>query len=412
MTPTPPEVSVTSDDAIPVVTPTPLPTTRGAYRPAGAGIFQRMSALAAEHGAVNFAQGVPDPVYDDLWETQLTEAATQTSYQYMPSAGMSALRDVVAAEHGVTSEHVVITSGCTESLAASMQACAFRGATSVVWTEPYYSFYPGMAAQAGLPGYCVPMRQVGAAYEFDLPALEHALTGPDLSVAILNTPHNPTGAVLPDTAWREVVAMAERTNSIILVDDAYRDFHYTGAVTPYAELVASGRVLVAGSISKSAAAAGMRVGWTLGPPELLAWVDDAHMHMSYCTPAPVQVATAGVLQRIWDRTTEPRPAATVARWYAERRDTLVAALQEAGCFPTVPDGGFFVTTTWPEALSGGHNDGEELARYLTVEHGVTPLPLDVFYASPCAVPVLRFSVTVTDSEMDRGCAALRRLASA
>lgn len=412
MTPTPPEVSVTSNDAPSAALPTSLPTSpRSAYQPAGAGIFQRMSALAVEHGSVNYAQGIPDAVYDDLWQTQLSQAATGATFQYTPSAGLPALREVVAAEHGVAPEHVVITSGCTESLAAGIQACAFRGATKVVWTEPYYSFYPGMAAQAGLAAQCVPMRKTGAKYEFDLVALEQALAGPELTVALVNSPHNPTGAVLPDSAWAELVAIAERTNSVLLVDDAYRDFHFTEASTPYADLVATGRVVVAGSISKSAAAAGMRVGWAIGSVELLAWVDDAHMHMSYCSPAPIQVATAGVLQRIWNRSANPQPASTVARWYAERRDLLVAALRDAGCFPTVPDGGFFVTTSWPEALSNGCTDGESLARYLTVEHGITPLPLDVFYAKPPAVPVLRFSVTVSDEDTERGCAALRRLAS-
>lgn len=372
------------------------------YAPGGAKIFQRMSALAAQYSSVNLGQGIPEPLYDTLWTDALRQHAGQHTYQYVPSIGSERLRTSVAALYGVDVNNVVLTSGCTESLAASLQTLATKGRTHVVWSEPFYSFYPGMAHYAGLTARTVALHDDGEKYSFDIDGYRVAAeaAGPGRAVLLVNTPHNPTGAVMTDAAWDELLDVAESTDAIILVDDAYRDFLFDASPTPYTKLVDSGRVLVAGSASKSLAAAGNRVGWMLVPERLGEMGDDAHMHMSFCVPAFMQEACADVLEHV-----QPDLLAKTSAAYDARRTRLMAGLKAAGADVRVPGGGFFVVATFPESATFA--SGEEFAHHLTSVHGITPIPMDLFYTTPPAGPfAMRFSFCLSDAALDRGLEAL------
>lgn len=370
------------------------------HRPEGALIFQQMSALAVQASSANFAQGIPEAVFDDQWREALSETLGDVHFQYVPSRGLPELRQVISEFYGVSNEQCVVTSGCTESLTATLLALASSGLAQVVTTEPFYSFYPGMAAYAGVRLRCIPMVDSTTHWEFpvsQLVALMHQRRKTDDPIAlVINSPHNPTGAVLSHAQWLELVAAAEATGCWLLLDDAYRDFIFGGNQPPYAELLASGRVVIAGSISKSLAAAGNRVGWTLAPPSLLSSLDDAHMHQSYCTPAFVQQATA----RVWNRVGEDGLRQVCERYQA-RADSLTQALEALGCSPRRSSGGFFVTACAPAGvdhmLTGESVAGIGLSNWFTARYSATPLPLDPFFATGQASPWLRWSCTLPDN---------------
>lgn len=368
--------------------------TFAAHRPDGALIFQQMSALAQQAGSANYAQGIPEAVYDEQWRSALAEASLQHHFQYVPSRGLPQLRETIADTYTITAANAVVTSGCTESLTSAMLTLAKLGAREVVVTEPFYSFYPGMAHYAGLPCRCVPMLDDGHRWDFPVDQLVSLMVSAaergEQVVVLVNSPHNPTGALLDNDGWSALVNAAEQSGSWLLVDDAYRDFVFAGQLPDYAHCFESERVLIAGSISKSLAAAGNRVGWLLAPESLLDSLDDAHMHQSYCTPGLMQLATVEVWRHAAGDT-----MSRVAAAYARRAASLTEALTELGCAPRQAAGGFFVTSRPPQGWQSAAS-GVDVATQFTEAYAATPLPLDPFFANPDAGTWLRWSCTLPD----------------
>lgn len=362
-------------------------------------IYQSMSALAGELGAVNLAQGVPEPVHDADWRSAIAAELPGAHFQYTQTRGIPALREAVASLYGRDAEGVFVTSGCTESLAAALLGLADLGRDAVVWLEPFYSYYPGLARIAGMEPYTVPVDLSGRTARLDPERLRDVLAPlGERAVLLLNTPHNPSGLTLDEESWREVAGLVETTGCFLLLDDSYRDFRYGAAPAPYARLLDTGRAAVAGAASKSFAATGVRIGWLLSPKELDPYAESAHMHLSNCAPDHVQRAAARILSTV----TRDRLDRTAAR-YREKRDTLLAALAAAGLDAVVPEGGHFVLTRHPR----DGRTGTDLALELAHSAGVVPLPLDTFYTTAPERPRLRFSFAVSADDLDLAC---RRLA--
>jgi aspartate/methionine/tyrosine aminotransferase len=369
------------------------------------GIYQRMTALAAELGAVNLSQGIPEPVHDALWRAAIGAELPYAQHQYTPTGGLPALRDVVAARYPAGAPRPVITSGCTESLVCLLLGLAAEGCDTVVWPEPCYSYYPGMARIAGLTPHAVPLGLDGPAPELDPARLEAALAAPGpRGVLLLNSPHNPSGWVLSEAGWEELLGIAARHGTRIVLDDVYRDFRYAGPPPPYAGLLATGRAAIAGAVSKSYAATGLRLGWYLAPEPLARRAEDAHMHLSNCAPDLLQRAAVRLLAQV-DGDALERTAAV----YRRKRDTLVAALTGTGFSVLAPDGGHFVMARPAEGftsgdLAPGAADGP--ADHLLRTAGVAALPLDGFFAVP-RPGWLRFSFAAPEDAVAEAARRLR-----
>lgn len=359
-------------------------------------IYQAMSALARKLDAVNLAQGIPEPTYDADWRTAISAELAGSHFQYTPTRGDPALREAVAALYAAATDEVLATSGCTESLTAALIGLAELGSTTAVWLEPFYSYYPGMARIAGLTHRSVPIDLSGPRPTLDHDRLRDAVAPlGERAVILLNTPHNPSGLVLDDSDWAAVLSLIETTGCFVLLDDAYRDFRYGAPAAPYAALLATGRAAVAGSVSKSLAATGIRLGWLLAPSRLRDVAEHAHMHMSNCAPELVQKAATRLL-----RTVQPRMATHVCLRYQHKRDLLLAGLATAGLRTLTPDGGHFVMALPPEDLD--RRTGTELAFAFAPEAGVVPLPLESFFHRP-GQRWLRFSFAVSQTDLDTAC---------
>lgn len=364
-------------------------------------IYQSMSALARDLGATNLAQGVPEPVHDDRWRAALAAALPHAHFQYTQARGTPELRAVVGAGYGADADRVVVTSGCTESLAAALLGLADLGHDTVLWLEPFYSYYPGLARIAGMAATAVPLDLSGATPRLDLDLLGAALRPLGRrAVLMLNTPHNPSGLVLTDRDWADVRELAAETGCFLLLDDAYRDFRYGGTEPPYAALLATGRAAVAGSASKTWAATGIRLGWLVSPTALDRVAESAHMHLSNCAPDLVQRAAVDVAAQV-----TPSVADGVRLHYRRKRDLLLAGLSAVGMRPLVPHGGHFVMALPPAEEAARSADAH--AHALAYAVGVVPLPLTSFFAAP-APPWLRFSFAVTAQDVVTACHRMAR----
>ncbi|MFY9808932.1 MAG: pyridoxal phosphate-dependent aminotransferase, partial [Pseudonocardiaceae bacterium] len=193
------------------------------------------------------------------------------------------------------------------------------------------------------------------------------------AVFLLNTPHNPSGLVLHAQDWTDVLALVAGTGCFLLLDDAYRDFRYGSPPAPYGALLATGLAAVAGSVSKSFAGSGIRLGWLLSPKELNPVAESVHMHMSNCAPDIVQRTAAQVVGEV-----TADVAAQVCAHYQRKRDMLLTGLAAAGLRTLTPDGGHFVMAR-PDKADNGRT-ATDLA--LAPAVGVVPLPLESFSPRP------------------------------
>jgi len=357
-------------------------------------IYQSMSALARDLGAVNLAQGVPEPVHDARWRTALAAALPVAHFQYTPARGSAELRALVAESYGAQADRVVVTSGCTESLAAALAGLADLGQHTAVWLEPFYSYYPGLARLAGLGQRSVPIDLSGVVPRLDLARLRAVLRPlGGGAVLLLNSPHNPSGLVLDPADWAGVLEVMAETGCFLLLDDAYRDFRYGMPPVPYRELLATGRAALAGSVSKSLAASGIRLGWLVAPKALDEIAESAHMHLSNCAPDVLQRAALDVAAQVG-----PDIASQVTAHYQRKRDMLLVGLAAAGLRVLVPGGGHFVMAL---PTDDGRCANDHALAFAAAAR-VVPLPLESFFASP-APPWLRFSFAVPMSTLVVAC---------
>ncbi len=324
----------------------------GSVRPT---IFAEMSALAVATGAINLGQGFPD----EDGPPEVLEAARQAIAdginQYPPGRGIPQLREAIAAHqqhwYGFTADpdrEVVVTAGATEALTAAILALTEPG-DELVTFEPFYDSYAAVAALAGVKLVTVPLRWPD--FEPDLDELAAAVTD-RTRVILVNSPHNPTGAVFGREVLTRIVELAERSGAIIVTDEVYEHLTFGAEHIPIATLPgARERTVTISSGGKTFSTTGWKIGWFVAPPELADAVLAVKQYLTYVNGAPFQPAIAVGLglpdEVILDF------AAALGR----KRDLLVAGLRAAGLDPAVPDGTYFV-------VADAGSDGAQLCREL------------------------------------------------
>lgn len=358
------------------------------------GIFEYMSALAQRYNALNLSQGIPDNIYDEQWNEAIKKTP-QHAWQYMPTAGHPPLiQTLLSTFFSDVFDEAIITSGCTEALLCALHAWTEEGYRDLVAAEPFYSYYPGLATLTHLTFIPVAMQGNAARLITDWEVMRRVVNAK--SIVLINTPHNPSGSVFTAHDWHQLWLLQETTGCAILIDDVYRHFNFTPVLSPYATFVQR-NVLIAGSVSKSLAATGARVGWLVGAAQPLARAHLAHKHISNCQPGVLQDAVLTLIKTI-----TPSTLARVSQTYRQRASKLGNALLSAGFRLIWPDGGHFIMAHHP-TLSG--LDTLEQAVFLILHLGIAPLPMNDFF-SRRDTRWLRFSFAVNDAAIDAACQRL------
>jgi N-succinyldiaminopimelate aminotransferase len=343
-------------------------------RPYVSTIFGEMSALANATGSVNLGQGFPDtdgPA--ELINIASRAMSSGLGNQYPPAHGLPELRRAIAAHqeryYGLTFDpetDVVVATGASEALAASLFALVGPG-DEVVMFEPYFDIYAPQIAMAGATKVTVPL---GPGFRPDTAALRAAVT-PRTKLLLINSPHNPTGAVYTGAELDAIGAIAVEHDRVIVSDEAYEHLWYDNAEhVPIASRPGlADRTVTIGSGGKSFSFTGWKVGWATGPAQLIRAVRVARQHLSYVSSGPFQYAIAAGLGF------PDSYFQGLRQTMSEKRDLWCVGLDRIGIDVNWPQGTYFATS---DIRSLGYSDGVAFCRDLPTRAGVVAIPLQPF----------------------------------
>lgn len=371
----------------------------------GTTVFAEMSALALATGSVNLGQGFPDTDGPVEVADAAVRAIREGRNQYPPGPGIPELRQAVADHqqrfYGLQVDpdtEVVVTTGATEAIAASMLALVDAG-DEVVALEPFYDSYAASIAMAG--GVRVPVTLRAPDFRLDVDRLRAAVTD-RTRLLLLNSPHNPTGTVLDRTELAAVASLAVERDLTVITDEVYEHMTYDAAHVPLATLPGMAeRTLTISSAGKTFSFTGWKVGWATGPAHLTRALLTAKQFITYVSGAPFQPAVAEGL-RLPDSYFEE-----LGKSLRGKRDRLVDGLRSVGFEVFVPQGTYFVTA---DVRPLGYDDGVEFCRDLPHKAGVVAIPHQVFYDDiEAGRPLVRFAFCKRDAVLDEAVSRLGRL---
>ncbi|GEP34608.1 aminotransferase [Nocardioides szechwanensis] len=338
-------------------------------------IFSQMSALAVRTGSVNLGQGFPDVDGPPEVVARAVRALEEGANQYAPGIGVPALRQAIARHqqrhYGIELDpdsQVVVTTGCTEAVAAALLGLVDPG-DEVVVLEPYYDSYVAMIQMAG--GVRRPVTLRAPDFRLDADELRAAVTARTRFV-LLNSPHNPTGSVLRRDELQAVADVAIEHDLVVITDEVYEHLVFDDHEhVPLATLPGMAeRTLTLSSAGKSYSFTGWKVGWATGPADLVGAVLAAKQWLTFTSGSPLQPAVALALDEHPDFPTE------LAADLQQRRDLLCEGLAAAGLTVQVPEGTYFATT---DVRDLGWDDGLAFCQALPERAGVVAIPAQVFY---------------------------------
>ena len=335
-----------------------------------------MSARAVATGSINLGQGFPDrdgPV--TVAQAAADAIMAGRGNQYPPGPGIPELREAVAAHqqarYGVDLDpqvSVLVTAGATEAIAAAVLALVDAG-DEVIALEPYYDSYAAMIAMAR--GVRVPVTLRAPRFTLDVAELRAAVTS-RTRVILLNSPHNPTGAVLSAGELAAIAQVAIEHDLVVISDEVYEHLTFDGVEhIPICTLPGMAeRTLTIGSAGKTFSFTGWKVGWVTGPPQLVTDVRTTKQFLTFVSAGPFQYAVALALGLPAHVYTDLRDQLQA------QRDLLCTGLAELGFEVYVPAGTYFATT---DVRSLGWDDGMQFCRELPRRCGVVAIPHQVFY---------------------------------
>ncbi|MFC3693966.1 aminotransferase [Chenggangzhangella methanolivorans] len=365
-------------------------------------VFERMSQLARECGAVNLGQGFPDDPGPEDVRRKAAEAVVSGSNQYPPMMGLPELRRAVAAHYGRwqgleldPDAEVMVTSGATEAIACALFGLVEPG-DEVVLLQPLYDAYLPLVCRAG----AVP-RFVSLAppdWRIDEDALR-AVVGPKTKAVLLNNPLNPSGAVYSREDLETVARAIQDSNALVIADEVWEHVVFDGRAHVSAMAVEglADRTVKIGSAGKMFGMTGWKVGFLCARPDILKVLAKAHQFLTFTTPPNLQSAVAYGLgkERAWF---EGMRAGLQAK-----RDRFAAGLARVGLAPLESAGTYFLNV---DLSSIGVADDVAFCERLVREARVASIPVSAFYAENAVRTVARFCFAKDDATLDEAVARI------
>ncbi|HAQ26112.1 pyridoxal phosphate-dependent aminotransferase [Stutzerimonas nitrititolerans] len=347
----------------------------------GTTIFTTMSQLAAEVGAINLSQGFPDFDGPQALREAVTRAVMDGRNQYAPMAGLPALREQVAVkvrslygrEVSADSE-ITITPGATQAIFCAIHAVVRAGDEVIVFDPCYDSYEPAVELAGGV---CIHQSLSLPDFSIDWQKLADAIT-PRTRMIVLNTPHNPSGALIDGADLERLAALVRERDIYLLSDEVYEHLVFDGrehaSVLRHEELYQ--RAFVISSFGKTYHVTGWKTGYVVAPPNLTAELRKVHQYVSFTGVTPLQWALAEFMAA------HPEHVRELPAFYQAKRDLFCDLLSGSRFGFTRTAGTYFQLADY-SAIRPDLDD-VAMAQWLTREHGVASIPISVFYQSPPA----------------------------
>lgn len=370
----------------------------------GTTIFTVMSRLAADVGAINLSQGFPDFDCDPELVEAVARHMRAGRNQYAPMQGVLPLREAISTKYEALygrrydpESEVTVTSGGTEAIFDAVAAVVHPG-DEVIMLEPCYdSYVPAAVLNGGVPR-IVSMKP--RTYEIDWDAVRKAVTV-RTRLLMINSPHNPTGAVITPADIRELQSLVRDTGLYIVSDEVYEHIIFDGvrheSMARYEDLAA--HAFVIGSFGKTFHTTGWKIGYAVAPAQLTTEFRKVHQFVTFSTITPVQYGIADFLAdhgRLTD----------LAPFYQRKRDLFLDLMKESRFKPLKCRGSYFQLMDYAGITDEADAD---FAIRLTKEHGVASIPTSPFLYHQPAPKILRFCFAKKDETLERAAERLRRI---
>ena len=372
----------------------------------GTTVFSLMSALAAEHKAVNLGQGFPDFACDPALLDKVSDAMRAGHNQYPMMTGVPALREAIAAKinalYGAAyhpASEITITAGATQAITTAILCCVHTGDEVIVIEPAYDAYLPAIELAGGVAvtvsmvlgqeGYAVPWDKVAAAVTARTRLL------------IINSPHNPTGAILRAADIAALADIVRGTSLLILSDEVYEHMVFDGqrheSLCRVPELAE--RAFVVSSFGKTYHVTGWKVGYVCAPAALMAEFRKVHQYNVFTVNTPMQHGLASYMA-------DPAPYRDLPGFYQRKRDLFREGLKGSR-FTLLPADGTYFQCVRYDAISPILE--AEFAQWLTTEIKVAAIPVSAFYRHGHESAIVRFCFAKQDETLHLALERLARL---
>jgi methionine aminotransferase len=352
----------------------------------GTTIFTVMSQLAAEHNAINLAQGFPDFSAPGELLDRVNHHLQAGNNQYAPMSGAPELLEQVALKLNRSYDRninanteITITSGATEALYSAITAYVHPGDEVIVFDPAYDSYDPAIRLSGG---HAVHIPLLAPDFKVDWNRVAAAIN-PKTRMIVINTPHNPTGTILTADDIAALTELVRDTQIILLSDEVYEHIIFDDqrheSLMHYDEL--ADRSVMVYSFGKTFHATGWKIGYCVANEHLMKEFRKIHQYVQFCVATPLQLGLADYLAN------NTAHYEQLGSFYAGKRDRFVELMAKSR-FAIQPSAGTYFQMADYSAIS--QLPDTDFCNTLTTQHGVAAIPISVFYADPPKQNVVRF----------------------
>lgn len=382
----------------------------------GTTVFTVMSALAAEHQAINLGQGFPDFACDRKLIEAVNEAMLADHNQYPPMIGIPELRQGISQkiqnlyghQYDPDSE-ITITAGGTQGILTAVLACVSPGDEVIIIEPAYDSYRPSIELAGGIVK-AISLQAVRdgngqvSSYEIPWDALANSINS-KTRLIMMNTPHNPTGMVWNAADLDRLALVVKDSKALILSDEVYEHMVYDGAkhhsVASHPALAA--RSFLISSFGKTYHVTGWKVGYVAAPASLSKEFRKVHQFNVFTVNTPMQYGLASYLS-------EASHYLNLPQFYQAKRDFFRSGLESTG-FKLLPTPGtYFQCVDYSKLqISQAQLNEADFCQWLTKEIGVAAIPVSAFYERPTESGVIRFCFAKQEKTLANALERLQKL---
>jgi methionine aminotransferase len=362
----------------------------------GTTIFAVMSKMAADHQAINLSQGFPDfPISEELIAL-VQEGMKIGMNQYSPMPGLPMLREAIAKKIYTTyaidcnpEDEITITAGGTQALYATFTALVNEGDEVVIFDPAYDSYDPVVRLNKGTP---IHLQLKAPDFSIDWDEVEATISD-KTKIIIINTPHNPSGAVLGHEDMLRLTKIITENNLYLISDEVYEHIIFDN-LTHYSALnypALRARTIAIYSFGKTFHATGWKTGYMVAPAEITNELRKMHQFNVFCSNTPMQYGITKYLE-------DGDHYSYLGDFYQSKRDEFESMMSQTK-FTAIPCHGTYFQLYSYENISDLHDI--EMAEWLTKEHQVATIPASVFYEKGEDIKYLRFCFAKSTETMEK-----------